>query len=337
MMNTSIPRKPLTRMVATILQDRVATAFMLLFGLIIFGSIINPGFLSFLQIMNILQASFFLGLVALGQTVVVISGKEGLDLSVGGMLTVGMFVGAAVLNGNDAYLIPAFFAVIAAGFMLGLVNGFGVSYLGIAPLIMTFAWYLVIMGLMLIVTKGRIVGESSPFLSLLGQGSCVFNVGSGCIQIPWVVPIWIVIIAIVSYIMKSTALGATLYGIGANDRAAKLLGIKTKRFRMLVYGVSGALSALSGLFLLGFVNNPNMSMEAKAGYMISSIIAVLIGGIEFNGGQGRYLGAVAGSIFLVTLTSILRTMQMADGSRRIITAIVLLVLLIAYTRRKEGA
>jgi ribose transport system permease protein len=135
--------------------------------------------------------------------------------------------------------------------------------------------------------------------------------------------------------MKRTAIGATLYGIGANDRAAKLLGVKAKRFRMIVYGVSGSLSALSGFFLLGFVNNPNMSMEAKAGYMVSSIIAVLIGGIEFNGGQGKYLGAVIGSIFLVTLTSILRTMQMDDGSRRMITAIVLVILLIVYTRKAD--
>jgi ribose transport system permease protein len=336
-MNASASKSHVSGLVTAIFRDRVATAFVLLVGLFIFGAVINPGFLSFLQMMNILQASFFLGLVALGQTVVVISGKEGLDLSVGGMLTVGMFVGAAIVNGNDAYLIPAFLAVMAAGFILGLVNGFGVSYLGIAPLIMTFAWYLVIMGIMLILTKGRIVGESSPFLSLLGQGSLKINIGASTYQIPWVVPIWIAIITLVSYTMKNTSIGATLYGIGANDRAAKLLGIKTKRFRMMVYGVSGALSALSGLFLLGFVNNPNMSMEAKAGYMISSIIAVLIGGIEFNGGQGRYLGAVAGSIFLVTLTSILRTMQMDDGSRRIITAVVLLVLLIVYTRRSERA
>lgn len=336
-MNTSASKYYGSSFVNAIFRDRVTTAFVLLVGLIILGAIINPGFFSFLQMMNILQASFFLGLVALGQTIVVISGREGLDLSVGGMLTVGMFVGAAIVNGNDAYLIPAILAVVAAGFILGLVNGFGVSYLGIAPLIMTFAWYLVIMGIILILTKGRIVGESSPFLSQLGQGSLKIPLGAATYQIPWVVPIWIVIIIFVSYIMKNTAIGATLYGIGANDRAAKLLGIKTQRFRMITYGVSGALSALSGLFLLGFVNSPNMSMESKAGYMISSIIAVLIGGIEFNGGQGKYLGAVAGSIFLVTLTSILRTMQMDDGFRRIITAVVLLVLLIVYTRRSESA
>ena len=139
-MNTTTSKNSVSGVVTAVFRDRVATAFVLLVGLIILGAIINPGFFSFLQIMNILQASFFLGLVALGQTIVVISGREGLDLSVGGMLTVGMFVGAAIVNGNDAYLIPAFLAVVAAGFILGLVNGFGVSYLGIAPLIMTFAW-----------------------------------------------------------------------------------------------------------------------------------------------------------------------------------------------------
>ncbi len=322
------------RLIRAVFANRVTTAFALLIGLFLFGALINPAFLSFQQIMNILQAAFFLGLITLGQTVVVISGKEGLDLSVGGTMTVGMFVSAAIINGNDAMLIPALLAVLAAGFVLGLVNGFGISYLRISPLIMTFSWYLVIMGIVLFTTKGRIIGQSSPFLSALGQGSLRFTLGSQAYQIPWVVPLWIVIIIGISFIMSRTTLGSTLYGIGANDRAARLLGVNTKRFRMMVYGVSGSLSALAGLFVLGFVNNPNMSMEVKAGYMISSIIAVLIGGIEFNGGQGKYLGAVAGSIFLVTLTSILRTMQMDDGFRRIITALVLLVLLITYTRRK---
>lgn len=198
----------------------MATSFVLLIGLFIFGAIINPAFISFLQIMNILRASFFLGLLALGQAIVVISGKEGLNLSVRGMLTVGMFLAAAIVNGNDAYLIPAFFAVVVAGFVIGLVNGFGVSYLGIAPLIMNFAWHLVIMGVMLIVTKGRIIGESSPFLSLLGQGSIKFAIGDTIFQVPWVVPIWCVIIIVVSYVVRRTAVGATLYGIGANDRTA---------------------------------------------------------------------------------------------------------------------
>ena len=88
-MNTSASKYYGSSFVNAIFRDRVTTPFVLLVGLIILGAIINPGFFSFLQMMNILQASFFLGLVALGQTILAISGREGLDLSVGGMLTVG--------------------------------------------------------------------------------------------------------------------------------------------------------------------------------------------------------------------------------------------------------
>ncbi len=314
-------------------QDRVVVAFLLVAALFIAGEIIVSGFLSFSHVMTVLRASFFLGLVSLGQTIVVISGREGIDLSVGPMLTLGILLGAAIVNGNDLYLLPACLAVMAAGFILGLVNGIGISYMGIAPLIMTLAWGIVIQGILLFTTKGVIPGKASPFLELLGRGSIELTTGEHGLQIPWVVPIWIAIIAAAFFVLRRTSIGYILYGIGANDRAAELLGMKTKRIRMLVYGCSGMFSALTGVLLLGFVGHPNMSLAEKGNYVMLSVIAVLIGGVEFNGGRGSYLGAVAGAIFLTTLTSILVTLNIDEGTRKIVTGLVLIVLLVAYTRK----
>jgi ribose transport system permease protein len=103
--------------------------------------------------------------------------------------------------------------------------------------------------------------------------------------------------------------------------------------RTVVYGLSGTLSCLSGLLLLGFVGSAHLNLGAR--YVLPSVVAVIIGGIRFGGGAGNYLGAVAGSIFLTTLQSILVTLELSEGGRQLITGIVLIILLLAYTRRQS--
>jgi len=319
--------------VRRILYDKVLLAFLLVILLFVAGEVIVPGFSYFSHIMTVLQASFFLGLVSLGQTIVVISGKEGLDLSVGSTLTVGVLIGAAVLLGKDANLPLAILAVIAAGFILGLVNGFGISYLGLAPLIMTLAWGIVIEGVLLFISRGSYPGKASPLLEVIGHGSMKFMIGSYLVKIPWVIVLWLVIIGMVRFVLRRTSIGYVLYGIGANPRAAELLGIRTKNVRVLAYGMSSMLSALSGMFMLGFVANPNIALGER--YVLPSVVAVIIGGIDFGGGSGSYLGAVAGSIFLTTLASILTTLNIGEGGKQVVTGMVLIVLLIAYTRKMK--
>jgi ribose transport system permease protein len=316
-----------------IVNDKVVIAFILLAAIFIAGEIIVPGFIAFSHIMSVLQVSFFLGLLALGQTIVLVSGKEGLDLSVGSNLIVGVLLGAALIDGKDANLPLAILAVISVGFILGLVNGVGVSFLSIAPLIMTLAWGIVIEGAMLFISRGSYPGRASPLLEELGNGSLNFTIFNHMIRIPWAVLIWIAIIVVAMLILKSTTFGYILYGVGANDRAAALLGIKTKIVRMLAYGFSGMLAALSGIFLLGYVGTPHINMGAR--YVFPSVVAVVLGGVSFAGGYGSYIGAVAGAIFLTTLTSILTTLGMDEGGRQLITGFVLVALLLLYTRRNK--
>jgi len=316
-----------------IVNDKVVIAFILLIAIFIAGEIIVPGFIAFSHIMSVLQVSFFLGLLALGQTIVLVSGKEGLDLSVGSNLIVGVLLGAALIDGKDANLPLAILAVISVGFILGLVNGVGVSFLSIAPLIMTLAWGIVIEGAMLFISRGSYPGRASPLLEELGNGSLNFTIFNHMIRIPWAVLIWIAIIVVAMLILKSTTFGYILYGVGANDRAAALLGIKTKIVRMLAYGFSGMLAALSGIFLLGYVGTPHINMGAR--YVFPSVVAVVLGGVSFAGGYGSYIGAVAGAIFLTTLTSILTTLGMDEGGRQLITGFVLVALLLLYTRRNK--
>ena len=316
-----------------IFTDKVIVSFIIVVVLFIIGQIAVPGFAAFNHIMTVLQTSFFLGMLSLGQTVVVISGKEGIDLSVGPMLTVGVITSSAILMGKNSNFALALVVVLALGFTLGLVNGAGISFLGIAPLIMTLAWGIVVEGSLLFITNGFPPGKASPLLELLGGGSLKFNLGSYLVEIPWVIIIWIVITLIVLYVFKRTTLGRIFYGIGTNDRAANLLGIRTKQFRMLSYGFSGMFSAFSGMLLLGYVTNPNLNLGIN--YGLPSVAAIVIGGISLAGGSGSYLGAVAGSIILSTLTSILVTFQFGESGRQIIFGCVLLILLVFYARKPK--
>jgi ribose transport system permease protein len=314
-----------------IFTDKVIISFIIAIGLIIIGEIAVPGFASFNHITTILQTSFFLGMLSLGQMIVVITGNEGIDLSVGPNLTLGVILSSAVLMGKDSNFAYALIAVLVVGFAVGLVNGAGVSYLGITPLIMTLAWGTIVGGALLFITNGFPPGKASPILETLGGGSLSFNVGSYLVKIPWVIIIWIVITIVVLYVFKRTKIGGILYGIGANDRAANLLGIKTKKIRMLAYGFSGMFSAFSGMLLLGYVTNPNLNVGL--GFGLPTVVAIVIGGISLSGGSGSYLGAIAGSIVLTVLSSILVTFQIGQSGRQIIFGLVLLVLLVLYARK----
>jgi ribose transport system permease protein len=198
-------------------------------------------------------------------------------------------------------------------------------------LIMTLAWGTIVGGALLFITNGFPPGKASPILETLGGGSLSFNVGSYLVKIPWVIIIWIVITIVVLYVFKRTKIGGILYGIGANDRAANLLGIKTKKIRMLAYGFSGMFSAFSGMLLLGYVTNPNLNVGL--GFGLPTVVAIVIGGISLSGGSGSYLGAIAGSIVLTVLSSILVTFQIGQSGRQIIFGLVLLVLLVLYARK----
>ena len=299
------------------------------------GGLLVPGFLAFKHIMTVIQASAFLGLVTLGQSIVIISGKEGLDLSVGGIFVLGVVLSASVLRGHDANLpyLPLA-AVVACGFALGLVNGIGVSYLNISPLIMTLAWGTAAGGIALFTTGGVHIGKASPMLEAIGLESHPHRQTRAPHQR--------------SLDRDPVDRGHRACPVrpAAHERGEDPLRdrreqprrgpfrVCARRFSGCVSTASaGVLSALAGMLLLGYVGEPDVNLGAL--YILPSVVAAIIGGISFAGGAGSYLGAVAGSIFLTTLDSILATLQLGEGGRQVTIGIVLLLLLASYTRRTK--
>ena len=317
--------RPLSSRLKTLAANQLAIAVLAVIALFVFGEIIAPGFLSFSHLMSVLRLSVFLGIVALGQALVVMAGGEGIDLSVGSVLSLAVCISSSLLLGKDANIPAALLGAVAAGFAIGLVNGIGVSYIGIPPLIMTLAMASVVEGLSLIYTGGYPTGQAPELLEALGNGRIL--------QIPNILVLWIVVIIAATLLLFRKRWGAVLFGVGSNSITAELSGINVRRFRMFVYGICGGITGLAGFLLLGYVGTPYLNLGAP--YLMTSIAAVAIGGISLAGGAGSYIGAAVGCILLTTLSSILVALKTTEAVRQIVYGSLVFIIVVAYTRRKR--
>ena len=324
-MKNQMPLRAAPAALRSLISNRLAVAVAAVVVLFVFGQALSPGFLSGNHVMSVLRLSVFLGIVALGQCLVVMSGGEGIDLSVGSVVSLGVVIASSLLQGRDANIPAALAAAVAAGFAIGIANGVGISYIGIPPLIMTLAMASVVEGLSLLYTRGYPSGTASKLLETIGNGRIV--------GVPNVLLLWLLVIVAATLVLFRKRWGAILFGVGANSITAELSGINVRRFRMLVYGICGAISAFAGFMILGYTGTPYLNLGAP--YLMSSIAAVAVGGIALAGGSGSYVGAAIGCILLTTLTSILVALQTTEAIRQIVYGGLLFVIVIAYTRRRK--
>ena len=309
-----------------LLGNKVFIAFLMAVVLFFLWGIILPGVLKISHIMNVLSLSSFLGIIALGQTIVIISGSEGLDLSVGAVASLGSVMAAKVMQGDNANVLPAVLLVVATGFIIGTISGVGVSFFHVPALVMTLAMGSVVGGFSLVYTNGQPTGRGAELIVSLGSG----RLG----PFPNILIIWIVVSIIALFCFQRLKWGKKLFGVGANDITAKLSGVRTRLVRMFAYSLSGIISALAGIFLLGYTEMPYLDIGSI--YIMPSVAAVVIGGVSLSGGKGSYLGVIAGAVVLTTLNSILVSLRMGQGGRQIVYGLVILVVLSAYTIKRRN-
>ena len=293
--------------------------------LLVVGDLLSPGFASPRQIVNQLIIAALLGTVAAGQNLVILCGKEGIDLSVGSVISFAAFLAGNIMQQQDANLPLAAVAALATAFCIGLVSGAGVTLLRIPPLVMTLGMLGVVNGLLVVLTRGVPSGRAAPLLVKITQPLLL--------GIPTIVFIWIAIGVVLALVLRRTTFGLNIYAIGSNEEAAALAGVRVRRTRILAFGLSGFFSGVAGVLLLGYTGN--VFVGAGDQYTLPSIIAVVIGGTSLAGGSGAYTGTMAGAVFLVVLQSILTTMNIPPFGRQIIYGAVLLALMLIYGRQRR--
>jgi ribose transport system permease protein len=277
------------------------------------------------QAFNIIRLSSFLALIAAGQTLVIISGGEGIDLSAGAIVTIAVLLTYKFINGDNSMVLPVLLLVIACGAAIGLINGLGIAYLKIPPFVMTLGIAGVVTGTLLVVTRGLYDGKVAPIMTNVIARDLVWG-------IPGMLFLWIIFGVLMTILLERTRYGKQLFAIGVNRLTARLSGVRVDRMVVATYSISGALAAFSGFILVGWTQNAGLLVGNQ--YLFPSIAAVAIGGTLLSGGKGSYFGTMAGAIVIQLITSLLTTMQLPEAIQQIVYGLILVILLIAYGREK---
>lgn len=289
------------------------------------GGLVQPGFVNLDQAVNIVRLAAFLGIVAAGQTLVIIAGGEGIDLSVGNVVTLGAILTFMVSAGDSGRLAPAALVALGAGAVIGGLNGLGIVYLRIPPLVMTLGMAGVVQGAILAITQGSIPGGVPPFLARTVTGRLV--------GVPGIVYLWLAFAVLMWLVLERTPYGRNLFAIGTNRRTAHLSGVSVPLTVVLTYTLSGLLAALGGLLLLGFTQRVFLSLGVS--YLFPSIAAVVVGGTVLAGGRGSYFGTMAGALVLTMAESLLRALRLGEAYQLMVFGLILVVLLSVYGRQRR--
>lgn len=290
------------------------------------GEAVSPGFAAPGQIVKLLTIAALLGIVAAGQNLVILGGREGIDLSVGAVISFGAVIAGNIMQGDNLMVVPAILGAAGVGLVIGVINGIGVTILRIPPLVMTLGMLGVVQGALVAMTRGIPSGNAAPVLSGFITRSVLFG-------IPGILFVWLAVGLFMAWLLRRTAFGYRIFAIGTNERAAALTGVSVWRMRIALFGMSGFFAGLTSVFVLGYTGNSFIGVGEQ--YMLPSIIAVVLGGTPLSGGQGSYTGTMIGSFLLVVLQSILITLQMEEFGRQIIFGMTLLVLMLFYGRQHK--
>jgi ribose transport system permease protein len=291
----------------------ILLAYLGMVVLLLLTSLFSPGFLagSHLRTLSVLAA--FIGIVALGQTFVIIGG--GIDLSVPWVLNSAAILMTLLARGQNAPLLYAIPLILVAGALIGAVNGAGIALFGVPPIIMTLAVNVILQGGILVYTGGTPQAVAPGLIQFLAVG----RLG----PLPVVAILWAGLALVASLLLSKTAFGRQLYAVGTSATVAEFSGVPIVRTTMLAYTLSGFTAALAGMLLTGYTAQAYLGMGDP--YLFTSIAAVAIGGASILGGGGHYIGTIAGAFVLTILTGLLPALNLSNGALLIVYGAVILV------------
>lgn len=285
----------------------VVAAFLILLSVMRGGQLWSTGNLAAL-----LTSAVVLGIVALGQYLVVISG--GIDLSIGAMVSVTTLLTAMLIDGYPARTFPVLIGVIVLGGVLGGLNGLAVAKLKLPPFIVTLATMYIYGGVALWISSVP-AGQVTSALS----GFAIGRIG----PVPYMFLVLVLLVAIVWFLTQRTTWGRHLFAVGGDPDAARLAGIRVERTTVWAYTIAGLLAGIAGILLASrsIIGNPT----AGNGFELSAITVVVLGGTSLLGGRGTLLGTMGGVALLSLITNSITLLQFPSTVTDLIRGIVIIV------------
>ena len=287
-------------------------------------SLAADNFLSAYNVAVVFRQAAFVGLVALGQTLVLLVG--GIDLSVGAAAGLSAIVGSIALTqwGLHPYLVIPF--TMLFGLCLGLINGALVGGLGLNPFIVTLATWEIFAGMTLVITQGYPIRPLGPAFQVFGKGE-VFGVP---------VPVLLFFLAglVLIWMLRQTRFGRDIFAVGGNRDAAVLAGIRVKAVEFAAFGLAGMFAALAGILFASRMDAGQPSVGE--GWLMGAITAAILGGTSLRGGQGSIVGTILGALLLAVLANGTVLLNVSGYWQRVIVGFVVLIAVLVDLLRRRG-
>jgi ribose transport system permease protein len=285
-------------------------------------------FMSGDSIRSILLRSISLGIVAMGQTLVILAGS--LDLSVAYVISITTVVAASTINGETSRLPLGIGLVLAFGALVGVLNGLIITKTRTNPFIATLGMALVLQGILRSGVSAAKGGVPSSFQALGYKA-----IG----PVPLAVLLLVAVFAVVYFLQRYTGFGAHLYAVGGDDQTARLSGVRSDRVIIKAHVLCSLAAVVAGLFIMARLGTGDPRVGPDGAYDLDSIAAVVVGGTALSGGRGGVGGTLAGVLLLSVLDSVFNSLQVSSFIQQAVRGAVLIIAVAAYAirnRRAEG-
>lgn len=277
-----------------ILRNQLIGMTFVLAVIILLAQIMTEGnFLTPYNVTIIIRAMAFIGLVAIGQSMVLLLGE--LDLSVGAIAGLTAVMGGKMMveMGIDPFV--AFFLALLLGTLMGLINGTIITSLNLNALVVTIGMSGIYKGINLVFTRGKAIVGIPEEILFLGQDQLLG------MPVPFVV--MVVVMALILIVTKYTTFGRYIYAIGDSREAARILGIKVKLIRVATFMITGTLAALAGMLMVARLGSSQPAIGEV--WLLTSVAAPVIGGVALTGGVGSPIGALIGVAIIGVIENII--------------------------------
>src|SRR5919201_851239 len=270
---------------------------------------------------NVLRQTIVLGLLAIGQSLVIIAG--GIDMSVALIARLSTLIVSVLFSVDDARIFPLLALGLGLGGALGFVNGLIITRVYASPFIVTFGMFSILSGVSLAIASSPVGKVPAAFLEIYDA-----RVGPLPLSVIGMGLLW----AAAWMLTSRTRFGRALYAVGGSQRVARLAAINVSRTLLIAYVLSGLLGAAGGLFILARtgVGDPKMA----DGLEFQSIVAVALGGISLSGGRGSMLGTLGGVLLLGMVANMFNILQVDSFFQQLILGLVVLITVATYRTQR---
>jgi ribose/xylose/arabinose/galactoside ABC-type transport system permease subunit len=290
--------------------------------LLALGAALSPDFLTFANLRNVVQYSAEIGILAVAMTLIIVAGGGGIDLSVGSTLAL---AGILAAGAQSFGVVGAVAVALAAGLVVGAINGTAITRGKVEPFMATLAMLAV----------GRAVtlwySDGAPILGTVTGGYRAI-VDTELLGVP-LPAYYLLVIGLAGYVLlQHTRFGRQIYAIGGDEETARLAGIDVERVRFRLYVVAGLLAGLAGAITTARIGIGEP--RAGTGYELEAIAAVIVGGTSLFGGRGTIQGTIVGVMILAVIVNVMNLLDVSDYAQPIIRGLVILVAAYLIVGRK---